>query len=126
MTYKKFKKINIILTLLLGIIFGISISLRYVMLPLITFIIFSLINIWLRRKVKAGEIMADERDLKISGESANLAMKIFSFTGLLIMMVLYFSDTNLVTKVISLTLAFSVSGLMLLYSIIFKIKINKK
>ncbi|MEA4910561.1 hypothetical protein SDC9_07954 [bioreactor metagenome] len=123
MTYKKFKKINIILTVILGMIFGISISLKYIMLPIVAFIVFSLINLYLRKRVV--EIISDERDFKIAGESASLSLKIFSIIGVIIALVLYYLDNNAEYKLISLTLSFSVCILMLLYSFIFKIKINK-
>ena len=121
MTYKKFKKINIILTVILGMIFGISISLKYIMLPIVAFIVFSLINLYLRKRVV--EIISDERDFKIAGESASLSLKIFSIIGVIIALVLYYLDNNAEYKLISLTLSFSVCILMLLYSFIFKIKI---
>ncbi|MDD3940196.1 MAG: DUF2178 domain-containing protein [Candidatus Pacebacteria bacterium] len=123
MTYKKFKRINILLTIALGMIFGISVSLKYIMLPIVAFIIFSLINLYLRKRVV--EIVSDERDFKIAGESALLSLRVFSILGVIVAMVLYYLDNNSEYKTIALTLSLSICILMLLYSFLFKAKINK-
>lgn len=71
-------------------------------------------------KSEIKEVVADERDVKVSEKASKLAIEIFAATNILIGVVLialryrYSEYTN-----IGFTLAFSASSLMILYSLLY-------
>ena len=119
MTLKKYQTIKLILTVLLAVVFSQCFVYKKFILMLIILPIVTLFLLWLRKKVK--EVIADERDYEIGGRSALLAMQIFSWVGVVAMLIFYiFSDLNPYYEAVAITLAFSVCSFMLLYSLIFK------
>ena len=119
MTLKKYKKIKLVLTVVIAIIFSQSIVYKNFIIPIIVLIVSSLILIALRRRVK--EVVTDERDYITAGKSAFLTIQIFSWTSAIVMFILYaFRDLNPIYQSIAMTLAFSTCILMILYSFIFR------
>jgi len=119
MTSKQYKKIKLIITVIIAIIFGQSIVLENYILPIITLIISSLILLILRKKVK--DIMIDERDRELGGKSALIAIQIYSWIAVVAMFILYaFRSINPFYEPIGMTLAYSTCILMLIYSLIFR------
>ena len=124
MSNKQYQKIRLIITVVTAIIFGQSIVLESYLLPIITLVIASLLLLFLRRRVK--EVIVDERDKALGGQSALIAMQIYSWIAVVVMFVLYaFRDINPFYEPIGTTLAYSTCLLMLIYSIIFRFR-NKE
>ena len=118
MTNKQYKKIKLIITVVLAIVFGQSIILENYIIPIITLIVASLVLLFLRRRVK--DIIADERDLAIGGKSALIAIQIYSWVAVVAMFILYsFRDINPSYEPIGMTLAFSTCLLIIIYSLVF-------
>ena len=121
MSLEKYNKIRLAMVVIISLIISQSLALKNFIIPLFTVIIGSLILMLLRRKVD--EVMADERDYVLAGKSALLAIQIYSWISVIIMFGLYsFSDLNPANESVAKTLAFSVCGLMILYSIIFRLR----
>ena len=118
MVKKTYNKIKLGVVFVTAFIFSQSLIFRNYFIAIITFVLSSLLLLYLRKKVI--EIMADERDYQIGGKSALLAMKLTSWIGLIVMITFYvLSDKNPFYGPIAMTLAFSICVLMLSYSIIF-------
>ncbi|HNW71453.1 MAG TPA: DUF2178 domain-containing protein [Candidatus Paceibacterota bacterium] len=119
MTNKQYKKIKLIIIVIIAIIFGQSIVLENYIIPIVTLIITSLVLLLLRRRVK--DVISDERDMALGGKSALIAIQIYSWIAVIVMFVLYsFKDTNPFYEPIGMTLAYSTCLLMLIYSIVFR------
>ena len=74
---------------------------------------------FIRQRVK--EITADERDYRIGGKAALIAMQVFSWIAVIIMFIFYsMKDVNPIYQAIALTLSYSVCFLLLFYSLVFK------
>jgi uncharacterized membrane protein len=129
MTNKQYKVVRIIVTIFLAIIFSQGIILENYIIPIISLIIGSLVLLILRKKVK--EVVADERDYELAGKSALLAIQIYSWIAVILMIVLYsFRDINPAYEAVSMTLAYSTCLLMFSYALIFrfynKVKFSKR
>lgn len=119
MTLKKYQKIRLIMVVLISILISQSLVLNNFFIPLVTVIVGSLVLMFLRHQIT--EVIADERDYQVSGQSAMLAIQIYSWTATVIMFVLYsLKATNPAFEPVAITLAYSTCLLMLLYSLIFK------
>lgn len=120
MTLKKYKTIRIIVAMFLGILVSQSIIFRNFILPVIGIAFSSCLLFYLRSKLK-NEVIADERDYKIGGDSARWSIQIFSIFALMAMIILYAKqDLNPFFLPIAVTLAYSVCFLMILNSLIFR------
>lgn len=118
MTLKQFKIVKLVLVFFLALVFGQAIVLKSYLLPVILLIASSLALFYLRSRVK--EVVADERDYLTGGRAALLAIQIYSWLAVIVMLVLYAKkDLNLTYEPIAMTLAFSTCILMLLYAVIF-------
>ena len=119
MSNKQYKKIKLIITVIIAIIFGQSIVLENYLIPIITLIVASLVLLLLRRKVK--DVISDERDMALGGKSALVAIQIYSWIAVIVMFVLYaFRDINPFYEPIGMTLAYSTCILMFIYSLTFR------
>ncbi len=125
MTLKRYQQIKLILTVVLAFIFSQFYFNRNFILPLITLISAWSILMIIRSRVK--EIIADERDYAIAGKSASLAIQIYSWIAVIVMLILIaFRDSNPTFEPIAQTLAYSTCLLMAVYSLIFKFKCRQK
>ncbi len=119
MTFKKYQKIKLFITVVIAVIFSQAIIYNNYLIPLATLVVASLVLIWLRRQVK--EVIADERDYVNAGKSASWAIQIYSWIAVVAMFILYsFKNLNPAYEPIAMTLAFSTCLLMFVYSLIFK------
>lgn len=121
MNLKRYNQIRIAIVIILAIAVSQSLVLENYFLPPVLTALALLAHMYLRGKVK--EVIADERDRHIGGESAMLTVQVFSWAGVVAMFILYaLSGKNPDYKLAAQVLAFLVFGLLLTYSIIFRIK----
>lgn len=100
-------------------VFSQFLVLRNFFVPIAVLGLSSLTLFYLRKKVDA--VMADERDYRIGGRSALLAIHLTSWIGAIAAFVLYaLGGKNPSCQPIAMTLALSVCVLMLTYSAVFK------
>lgn len=119
MSNKQYKKIKLIITVVLAVIFGQSIVLENYLIPIITLIVASLVLLLLRHKVK--DVISDERDMALGGKSALMAIQIYSWIAVVAMFILYaLRSTNPFYEPIGMTLAYSTCLLMFIYSLLFR------
>jgi uncharacterized membrane protein len=119
LTLKQYNAIRLIIIVLLAFLFSQALVFKNFFMPVILLVATSLLLIYLRKQVK--EIIADERDYDLARKSAFLAMQVYSWIAVVIMFLFYaLSETNSYYYPIAMTLAFSVCGLMLLQSFIFR------
>jgi len=119
MKLKTYKNIQISIAVALGIIFSQAVINRNFVIPVITAIIGSLTLLLLRRRVK--DVIADERDYENAGRAAIIAIQIFSWFAVVLMITLLSArDNNPAYESIATTLAYSTCFLMITYSTIFK------
>lgn len=124
MTLSQYKKVRIVTAMILGAVFSQAIIFNKIIIPVVVLAIASLFLFYLRKKVKG--VIADERDYSVAGKSALLAIQLFSTTSTIIMLFFYYArKINAIYEPIAMVLAFSVCALMLVYSIIFRIKSGK-
>jgi uncharacterized membrane protein len=118
MNQKNFKTFRVILAMILAIIISQSIILDNYVLASFAMIVAIVLMLFVRKKVK--DVLADERDYKIAGNSARYAMTAYSAVAVGFMFFFMSQDKiNPVYEAIGSTLAYSVCGLMLVYSLIF-------
>ena len=119
LSLKQYNAIRLILVVLLAFMFSQALVFRNFFIPVILLVTSSLLIIYLRKQVK--EIIADERDYDLARKASFLAMQIFSWIAVVLMFLFYaLSDTNSYYYPIAMTLAFSVCGLLILQSFIFR------
>jgi uncharacterized membrane protein len=119
MKLKTYKLIQMTVAALLGIVFSQAVINQNFIIPVIAAIIGTLTLLILRRRVK--EVVADERDYTNAGRAALIAVQLFSWIAVVIMISLLASrDANPAYEPIAATLAYSTCFLMLAYALIFK------
>ncbi len=119
MTLKQYQKVKLISVFLLAIFFSQALQYDNYLIPIAAMIVSALIMLYLRRSVK--EVVADERDYALGGKAALLSMQIYSWIAVIAMFVFYgFRDLNPSYESIGMTLAFSTTILLLIYSVIFR------
>ncbi|MFA6255395.1 MAG: DUF2178 domain-containing protein [Patescibacteria group bacterium] len=119
MTLKQFQTIKLVTVVILAIIFSRSIIYENYLVPVVVLVISTLVLWYLRRYVK--EVIADERDWQTAGKAASLAIQIYAWFAVIVMIVLYAQrDLNPSYLPIAATLAYSTCFLMLLYALIFR------
>ncbi|PIR93072.1 hypothetical protein COT99_02700 [Candidatus Falkowbacteria bacterium CG10_big_fil_rev_8_21_14_0_10_43_10] len=118
MTLKQFKVIKLIIVIILAVVIGLAVARENFLVPVMAIgIAIAALQI-LRGKAK--EIMADERDYEVGGKAARLAIRIFSWFAIIVMLFLYANRSlNPSYEAVAITLAYSVCFLMLLYTLIF-------
>jgi len=118
MTFKQYRAVKLVVVMILAMTVSMSVARENYLIPVMALGIAIAVLLIVRRKVK--EIVADERDYEISGKAARLAMQIFSWFAVVIMLLLYAQRTiNPSFEAVATTLAYSVMLLMLLYALIF-------
>jgi uncharacterized membrane protein len=124
LTLKQYKIIKLTIAFVLAFAISQSIVFKNFFIPVILTTIGLLLLIYFKRQVK--DIMADERDWATGGRSALLSIQIYSWISVVFMFLFYaLSEIDAIYYPIAMTLAFSVCGLMFLYSGIFYF-LNKK
>jgi uncharacterized membrane protein len=119
MKLKTYKLFQMTVAALLGIVFSQAVINHNFIVPVIAAIVGTLTLLILRRRVK--EVVADERDYANGGRAALIAVQLFSWIAVVIMIALLASrDTNPAYEPIAATLAYSTCFLMLAYALIFK------
>jgi len=125
MSLSQYNKIRMIVVAIIAIAFSQSILRNSFIIPVAILAVSSATLFYLRRKVKG--VIADERDYSIGGKAALLSIQLFSVVAVILMFFLYsIRELNVVYEPMGLVLAFSVCVLMLMYSIIFRIKRGKR
>jgi len=119
MTLKQFQVIKLVTVIALAAIFGQGIVRENYLIPLVALVIAVLVLFYLRSKVK--EVIADERDWQTGGKAASIAIQIYAWFAVILMLILY-AQRNLNPSYlpIAATLAYSTCFLMLLYALIFR------
>lgn len=120
MTKKTFLIYKIIAIIILAVAINVSVHYGNWYLPA-AFLVAALVLLYvLRGRVK--EVIADERDYKISGKASGLAMRIYAILSVIIGLILYIAEKdNDVLFTIGSVLLYSAAFLMILYVILFKI-----
>lgn len=86
--------------------------------PLAAMITAVVVLFLLRRRVT--DVITDERDYRVAGKAARVAMSTFSAVGALVVLVLFAErQTHPEWEPVASALAYAVCGLMLLYSLLF-------
>jgi len=129
MTLKQYTAIKLVIVVAIAMIFSRSILLGNYILPLTALAIAALALFYLRSRVS--DVIADERDYLAGGKAALLAIQVYSWLAIILMLVLYANRAvNPAYETIAMTLAFSTCGLMLLYALLFryhdKVKFSNK
>lgn len=129
MTIQQYKKIKLVVVVLIAMVFSQSIVMKNYVVPIFLLAFSSLFLLYIRKKVKG--VLADERDYLVAGKASLLAVQIYSWLGVIAMFILYANrDLNPFYEPIAITISFSVTLLLLLYSFIFryynKIKFSDK
>lgn len=118
MDYKQYRTARIIIAALIAVVISQAVIFKSYILALFAVLIGMLVMYFIKKQVK--DILADERDYNIAGKSARHAMGIFSIVGAAATFFFVFQrDGNPAYEIIGSVLAYSVCGLLLLYSIIF-------
>ncbi len=118
MSLKTFKIIKIIIVVALAIAVSQAVVNKNYIIPMMAVAISVIVLLFFRGKVN--EIIADERDYQIGGKAARVAMLVFSWIAVVLMLLLYaWKAQNPVFEVVAQTLSYSVCALLLLYSFIF-------
>ncbi len=124
LTLKQYKIIRIIAAFVIAFAISQSIVFKNFFAPVILVATGSFLLMYFKRKVK--DVIADERDWATGGKAALFAIQIYSWISVIFMFFFYaIADKNIFYQPIAMTLAFSVCGLMIMYSIIFRY-LNKK
>jgi uncharacterized membrane protein len=119
MSLKQFRIIKAITAGIIAMLVSWSIVIHNFIIPFIAVPVVWAILFYCRGRVN--EVIADERDYEIGGHAARWAIQIFSWIGIVIMLSLYaYQEVNPAFPVVAMTLAYSMCGLMLLYSILFQ------
>lgn len=118
LTIKQYQKIKLGIVIVLAMVFSQSIIYRNFFIPVALLIVGTLVLLYLRKQVK--EVILDERDKVSGGKAAMLTIQIYAWLAVIAMFLLYsLADLNPYYNSIAMTLAFSTTILMLLYSAIF-------
>jgi uncharacterized membrane protein len=119
MTAKRYKIYRIFIAAALGAIFSASIVAGNFVVPIISLATSVGLILMLKRNVK--EVLEDERDYEIGGRAARYALGIYSYLMLIVIFMLFLGRANNPGfETIASILAYSVCGLVILFSFIFK------
>lgn len=120
MTKKTFLVIKILTVMILSILTGVSVNLGNYILPIVALAAAGSFIYILSKRVK--EVMADERDYKIAGQAARLAITIYSITMVIIgLWTLNLAKTQPDFEFASYAILYSTCALMILNAVLFKI-----
>jgi uncharacterized membrane protein len=119
MNSAQFRTIKAIIAGVLAVVIAASILRDNFIIPIIAVTLALAVLFYARSRVK--EVIADERDIEVSGKAAGIAIQIFSFATILPMFAFFaMRNTNPTFEPIATTLGYSACFLMLTYSIIYK------
>jgi uncharacterized membrane protein len=115
---KQFKVVKVVIAIGLGMLISQSIILRNFIWPIMGVAFATALLLYLRKHVK--EIIADERDYEIGGIAARWAMQVFTWSAVIVMLILFaLRDRNPAYEIIASVLSYSACFLMITYSVIF-------
>jgi len=118
MSLKQFQILKIVSAMIIAGLVSYSIVIENYLIPIICVATAWVVLFWARSKVT--DIVADERDYEVGGHAARWSIMIFSWISVIAMFVLLYEKAlNPVFEVVAYVLAYSVCGLMLLYSLLF-------
>jgi uncharacterized membrane protein len=118
MNYKQYRNLRIITAAVLAGIISHAVVFNNYILAISAVLVGMAVMFFVKKQVK--DILADERDYEIAGKSARYAMGIFSVTGSVATFFFMFQrEANPFYETMGSVLAYSVCGLLLLYSFIF-------
>jgi uncharacterized membrane protein len=124
MTLKQYNITRLVIVMLLSAFIASSTIRHNYFWPVVAMAIAMLTLLFLRRHVQ--DVIADERDYAIGGTAARWTIQIFSLVSVLCMFIFFsLQEHNAIFAVVASVLAYSTCGLMLLYSVIFRILRNK-
>ncbi|MFA5075957.1 MAG: DUF2178 domain-containing protein [Patescibacteria group bacterium] len=120
MTKKKFKIIQVSLTMTLAIIIGQSIIRGDYILPIICFV--AAVSLIYVLKKRVTEVLADERDLQVAGQAARVAIAVYSLLLALVSIVaIALSKTHPELLVPGYFASYSVCVLLILNVVLYQI-----
>jgi uncharacterized membrane protein len=124
MTKKTYFVYKIIAASLTSVVVGVSATYGNWYLPVICLV--AATGFLFALKSRVNEVMADERDYKIAGRAAELAIRIYGITAAIVGVALYIVERGSgVLFVVGSVLLYSACVLMLLYAVLFKIYAKK-
>ena len=119
MTLKTYRNIKLAVVVVVAAITSQAVIFKSYLLPIATMVVAALLLWYARGRVQ--DIVADERDYALGGQSALLAIQIYAWIAASAMFVLYaLRDYNPAFEPMGLVLSVSTCLLMLLYAFIFK------
>ncbi|MDD4412737.1 MAG: DUF2178 domain-containing protein [Patescibacteria group bacterium] len=119
MTNKQFFAIRIALIIILSSVVSVAVNNKNYIIPIIAMALATLGLLFLKKKVK--EVTEDERDYALAGHAARWTITAYCYTAVCAMFILLgIKDTNPAYEIIANTLSFSIFGILIAYSIIFK------
>lgn len=125
MSTQQYRWIKLGVVFLLALTVSQSLVIHNYIIPLVALVISWLVLLVARRKVR--DVVADERDYVNAGKSALVAMQVYSWIAVVVLIVLYaLRDSNPLFEPIGMTLAFSVCGLMVIYALLFRLWFTKR
>ena len=125
MKNKTFLLIKLVITAVIAAVIAISITIGNWYLPAIVLIAAVILLLVLKRRVK--DVTEDERDRKIAGRAALLAMSTYaiaSAVGGTVLVALGYRDALMYA--VGSTILYSASALIVLYALLFKIYARKQ
>lgn len=121
MNLKQYQRLKLVIVVVVAMVFSQAVIYRSFIIPI--GVLVASVSLLLLARRKVDEIIADERDYHIGGQSAMLAIQIFAWVSVVAMTAFYaLRDSNPAYEPIGFTLAYSTMTLMLLYSLIFYFK----
>jgi uncharacterized membrane protein len=121
MTLKNYKIFRLIIIVILSASISVSITLKNYYLPIIFVVSAWAAMSYCRKQLKTTDVLADERDYQIAGQSARYTIAIYGWIGAFgTFILLALSKNNPYFYDLSQYLAYSVCFIMLLNSFLFK------
>jgi len=119
MKLENYKKVRLVIVFILAMVISQLILLQNYIIPIMVMIVTTLILFYLKEQVT--EVIADERDYAIGGQSALMAIQVFSWLAAILMFVLYAKkNVNPAYEQLAFLLSYSICFLMIIYSLIFR------
>lgn len=117
MTIKQFRGIRIAIALILAFVIAQAVILNSYILASIAVLIAILLLVALRKQIK--EVLADERDYKIAGDTARWTISIYAISGWLISFVMIMlRDVKPAYETAGFTLAYAICALLVIHLIV--------
>lgn len=128
MTLKQYNIYRIAIIVILAFSISISITLENYYLPIVLIVAAMAFMYYIRNQLQTTEVMADERDYKLAGDSARYTITMYGLIGVVVMFVLMGTSSGKedISYILSQYLAFSICFLMILNVLVFKYLRSKK